>query len=172
MAGQTDSLTGGNRGVKNRPLSCALLLQKYLTIGPDWPRASEFHFGKRSGYGVYPPHPSESRDWRGVCKNGLQNLEPQGFRGQDLENKRATALFAVAAATATVSTMICFLNSRVKVGCHKPGCGKDAFTFSRIARHRLPEFWRLCRPRLAFSIQHAREFREVVRRGAALRGTP
>jgi hypothetical protein len=28
--------------------------------------------------------PSECRDWRGVCKNGLQNLESQGVRSQNL----------------------------------------------------------------------------------------
>ena len=49
--------------------------------------------GRFRGYPP-PPTPSESRDWRGVCKNRLQNLEPQGFRGQNLENKGVRALLA------------------------------------------------------------------------------
>src|SRR5271167_3798949 len=45
--------------------------------------------GKVYWLGSLPPLPlpSESRDWRGVCKRCLQNLEPQGVRGQNLENK-------------------------------------------------------------------------------------
>ena len=30
--------------------------------------------------GIYLPTPSESLDWRGFRKNGLQNLEPQRVR--------------------------------------------------------------------------------------------
>src|ERR1039457_6513094 len=33
------------------------------------------------------PYRSECRDWRGIYKVCLQNLEPQGVRGQNLENK-------------------------------------------------------------------------------------
>jgi len=32
------------------------------------------------------PYTLKSRDWRGVYKKCLQNLEPQGVRGQNLEN--------------------------------------------------------------------------------------
>jgi hypothetical protein len=62
--------------------------------------------------------PSECRDWRGVCKNGLQNLESQGVRSQNLENTVLRALIATSACTAPALAMICCLNSRVKVGCH------------------------------------------------------
>src|SRR5438445_10626558 len=52
--------------------------------------------------GIPPsPLPSESRDRRGVCKKCLQNLEPQGFRGQNLDNKGVAAFFEVAACTAS-----------------------------------------------------------------------
>ena len=119
VAGQTHSLTGANGVVKNETGPCEILPKKSLTIGLDRPRASEFHFGKRASYGVYPsPDPSESRDWRGVCKNVLQNLEAEGLRAQNLENMRVTALFVEAGCAASASTMICFLDSWVRVGCH------------------------------------------------------
>ena len=66
-----------------------------------------------------PPTPSECLDWRGVCKNGLQNLERLGLRGQNLESKGLTAFFVVGAYTASALTMICFLSFGVKVLCHK-----------------------------------------------------
>jgi hypothetical protein len=54
------------------------------------------------------PHPLERLDWRGVCKNGLQNLEPQGFAGQNLENTAVMAIRASPARIASALTMICF----------------------------------------------------------------
>jgi hypothetical protein len=45
------------------------------------------------------PTPSESLDWRGVYKNGLQNLEPLGVRGKNLDNKQLAAFFALDACT-------------------------------------------------------------------------
>jgi hypothetical protein len=49
---------------------------------------SAFHLGKLCVFGYTPlPHTSERLNWGGVCKNGVQNLEPQRFRGQNLENK-------------------------------------------------------------------------------------
>jgi hypothetical protein len=38
--------------------------------------------------GTPSPHPSECFDWRGVRKNGLQNLERLRVRGQNLERLR------------------------------------------------------------------------------------
>jgi hypothetical protein len=38
------------------------------------------------------PRLLESLDWRGVYKS-LQNIEPQGFRSQDIENKGVIASF-------------------------------------------------------------------------------
>lgn len=74
------------------------------------------NFGSK---GVPPsPHPSESRDRRGACKNGLQNLEPEGVRGQNLENKEVVAVLAIVSSTASALTMICSLNFTVKVRCH------------------------------------------------------
>jgi hypothetical protein len=64
------------------------------------------------------PHPSESLDWRGFCKNALQNLEPQRFRGQNLDDKGVSALLAGFAYTAFALAIICSLNFEVKVGCH------------------------------------------------------
>jgi hypothetical protein len=69
----------------------------------------------------FNPHLSESRDWREVCKNGLQNLEPQGFRGQNLENKRVGAFFLAVTGTASALTKICSLGFAVKVECHQTG---------------------------------------------------
>ena len=86
-------------------------LMSAFSASPFWEN------GRFRGYPP-PPPPSESRDWRGVCKNGLQNLEPQGFRGQNLENKGVRALLAISACTASALTMICSLNFRVKVRCH------------------------------------------------------
>ena len=44
--------------------------------------------GKSGGLNPTPsPSPLETRDGRGLCKMCLQNLEPQGVRGQNLENK-------------------------------------------------------------------------------------
>jgi hypothetical protein len=59
----------------------------------------------------YPPlpRPSERLDWRGFCKNGLQNLEPQEFMGQNLDNKRLVAFFVVAAPSATALIIFCSL---------------------------------------------------------------
>jgi hypothetical protein len=57
--------------------------------------------------GIPPsPHPYERLDWRGVCKNALQNLEPLGVRGQNLENKGVAAVFAMT--TCTASALIIF----------------------------------------------------------------
>jgi hypothetical protein len=42
---------------------------------------------------VPPSHTSlKSPDWRGFCKNGRQNIERLGFRGQNIDNKRFMAL--------------------------------------------------------------------------------
>jgi hypothetical protein len=43
---------------------------------------------------LLPPPPFECLDGRGVCKNALQNLEPQGFRGQNLDNKELAGFSA------------------------------------------------------------------------------
>src|SRR5258708_19372056 len=82
-------------------------------------------FQENLGFSGVPPSPppSESCDWRGVCKKCLQNLEHQGFRDQNLENKGLAAFFVVVARTASALTMICFLEFEVKVGCHMR-CGK------------------------------------------------
>jgi len=81
--------------------------------------ALEIGFGRRVIAGrtakisgrVYPPppHTSESLDWRGLYKNGLQNIEPQGFRGQNLDNNRLAAFLAVAVCSASALTMFCSL---------------------------------------------------------------
>jgi hypothetical protein len=75
--------------------------------------------GNCRGLRVPPsPHPSEWLDWRGICKNGLQNLERLGVRGQNLHNKELAAFFGAPSRTVIGLTMICFLNFSVKVRCH------------------------------------------------------
>jgi hypothetical protein len=64
------------------------------------------------------PHPSESLDWRGLRKNGLQNLEPLGVRGQNLEHKGVAGFSATCLFTANAFAMIRFLAERGKVRCH------------------------------------------------------
>ena len=58
------------------------------------------------------PHPSVSRDWRGGCKNGLQNLERVGASSQNLENKSLASIFVVRASAASALTIFCFLAGR------------------------------------------------------------
>jgi hypothetical protein len=45
------------------------------------------------------PHPSRCLDWRGFYKNGLQNLEPLGLRGQNLQTKELSEIFSVSGCT-------------------------------------------------------------------------
>ena len=94
--------------------------------------------GKSGVMGVPPsPLPSECLDWRGVCKNGLQNLERLGVRGQNLDNKELAAFFSALACTVTASTMICFLNFAVKVRCHKWAVETFAIRKSSTDGHRV-----------------------------------
>jgi hypothetical protein len=86
------------------------------TDEPPFRRASS---GKIDGFKGNPlPNPSERRDRRGVCKNGLQNLEAQGFRGQNLDNTGVSIFPANSVCTASALAMICSLNFRVKVTYH------------------------------------------------------
>jgi hypothetical protein len=78
-----------------------------------------FHLGKFWRFGGIPsPHPSEWLDWRGVCKKCLQNLEPQGFKGQNIDNKGLAVFFATALDTASALNMICSFGEEGKVRCH------------------------------------------------------
>jgi len=65
------------------------------------------------------PHTSESLDWHGFRKNGVQNLERVGVRSQNLDFKELTVFFEAAAETAHALTMICFPREARKVRCHK-----------------------------------------------------
>jgi hypothetical protein len=68
---------------------------------------------------VPPPLPtSEWLDWRGVCKNGLQNLEPQGVTGQNLDSKEVAPFFYRRSLTCSALTIMRFLRVRRKVRCH------------------------------------------------------
>jgi len=42
--------------------------------------------------GAPSPTSLKKLDWRGSCKNGSQNLERLGFRGQNIDNKWFTGL--------------------------------------------------------------------------------
>jgi len=75
----------------------------------------------------------ESLDWHGVCKNDLQNLEPTGVRGQNLELKELTGFFESGFCTASALTMICSLSFRVKVRCHMGGVEKLVGVLPRSA---------------------------------------
>jgi hypothetical protein len=48
----------------------------------------------------------ESLDWRGFCKNGLQNLERVTVRGQNPENKGVVGVFLLLPLAAFASAMI------------------------------------------------------------------
>ena len=87
-----------------------------MLYGEFW-RDSFWENGGGSGYPP-PPPPLESLDWRGFCKNGLQNLERVGVRGQNLESKRVTYAFGSFANTSFAVAMICFSEFSVKVRCH------------------------------------------------------
>jgi hypothetical protein len=65
-----------------------------------------------------PPPPSESLAWRGVCKNGLQNIERLGVRGQNLDFKELTGFFASHSHTAFAMAIICFPKFSRKGRCH------------------------------------------------------
>jgi hypothetical protein len=81
--------------------------------------SSRAELGILADRGVPPsPLPSESLDWRGVCKNGLQNLEGVGVRGQNLDPKGLTAYLDHCPHTAFALAIICSFHSRGKVGCH------------------------------------------------------
>jgi len=78
-----------------------------------------FILGNQSGPGIPPPPcPLKCRDWRGVCKNALQNLEPLGVRGQNLENKGVGGVLTHGARTAFALASFCFFNFGRKVRCH------------------------------------------------------
>src|SRR5271169_4394044 len=78
--------------------------------------------------GIPPsPCPSESLDWRGFRKSDLQNLEPQGFRGQDHDNTGLAGFFVVVGCTASALTIFCFLAEERKVRCHTRSAGGPGF---------------------------------------------
>jgi hypothetical protein len=56
---------------------CGNFREKYFKERFEEEGFEEVHFGKTPGFeGIPLPHPpSECLDWRGVCKNALQNLE-------------------------------------------------------------------------------------------------
>jgi hypothetical protein len=83
-------------------------------------RSSAFHFGKVCGKQVYPPppHTSESLDWRGFCKNALQNLEPQRFRDRNLDCKSLSGIPVAVLSAACALEMIYFFSGARKVRCH------------------------------------------------------
>src|SRR5580698_3052094 len=70
--------------------------------------------------GVPPsPPPLEGLDWRGFCKNALQNLERQRFTGQNPDNKGVSDSSAVSGCAASALIIICRLKTWVKVEDHK-----------------------------------------------------
>src|ERR1700733_4810383 len=78
-----------------------------MLYGAFWPD-SFWENGGGSGYPP-PPPPLESLDWRGFCKNGLQNLERLEVRGQNIDNKAVMRFFSASSFTAFASAIICLV---------------------------------------------------------------
>ena len=75
--------------------------------------------GIRVEFEVSPlPSPLRYRSGRGFRKNGLQNLEHVGVRGQNLDSKRVARFGSSLTDTASALTMISLSIFRVKVRCH------------------------------------------------------
>ena len=85
--------------------------------------------------GTPSPLACECLVWRGFCKNAAQNIEPQRFRGQNLDFKELIGgLFLLHSAT-FASTMMGLFSKRRKVRCHIEGrysCGKPLFSANRL----------------------------------------
>jgi hypothetical protein len=64
------------------------------------------------------PNPFECLAWRGFCKNAAQNLEPQGFKGQNIDFKELVGGSGQLQSTAFAATMMGFLAKWHKVRCH------------------------------------------------------
>ena len=80
---------------------------------------ASFILGNTCLRGIPPsPTPLKSLDWRGVCKNGLQNIERLGVRGQNLDFKELAGFSASSSRTAFALAIIRFLNFRRKGRCH------------------------------------------------------
>jgi hypothetical protein len=82
-----------------------LLADDFFGVGEAVPFRETLWF---MGYPPLPP-PSECLDWRGVRKNGLQNLERLGVRGQNIDYKELAGFFEGSVPTAIALTMICSL---------------------------------------------------------------
>jgi len=80
---------------------------------------SSSRMGSPSLEGIPPsPTPVKSRAWRGFHKNGLQNPERLGVRGQNIDFKELAGVLASGSLTAFALTMICFLRFQRKGRCH------------------------------------------------------
>jgi hypothetical protein len=98
-------LPAGKSLRRRTPQAVDIFLKNTSRGGFNSPISPSSIRGKVLVPGVPSPTPSKSLDWRGFCKNGSQNLEPQGFRGQNLDNKGLAAFFAVGACTASALTI-------------------------------------------------------------------
>lgn len=94
-----------------------------------------------------PPSPSERLAWRGSCKKCLQNLEGQGVRGQNLDNKGVMVSSESLMPTASALNMICLFRLGGKVRCHISFCS-DQRVVVQFAP--LPTNGRLCIPKEQF----------------------
>jgi hypothetical protein len=65
-----------------------------------------------------PPYARERLVWRGFCKHAAQNLEPQGFRGQNLDFKELIGGAFRLHSIFFASTMMGLFPIRHKVRCH------------------------------------------------------
>jgi hypothetical protein len=95
------------------------MVEKIPASGADERFFGESVSGKIAGFAEVPlPPPLNAATGAGVCKNALQNLERQGFKGENLEYKRVRSPLPISVCTASALTTICGLNSWIKVRGH------------------------------------------------------
>jgi len=100
-------------------MSCGYFPRKNTSNCRAWCRAVESFFSVEPVFRGTPlPLPSESLDWRGFHKNGLQNLDVKELRGQNLDNKRLRPLLQTLSTALPPWISSAFLLGEGKVGCH------------------------------------------------------
>lgn len=127
-----------------------------------------FHFGKAPRHRGYPPspHPPRSRAWRGFCKNGLQNIERVGVRGQNIDFKDLTSFFEPTEQTAFALAIFYFPDFWRKVRCHNRPVeisGSHSITWAAV-RDRSSQSHRInCSAQIAGRWSHSHEDKDRCR---------
>ena len=81
-------------------IGCGKFLQSIFPGGLRHGSPDGFVLGRYAGLGAPGPLPLKGLTGAGFCKNGLQNSERLGVRGQIHDNKRLTVFFATFVDTA------------------------------------------------------------------------